>query len=89
MIYLFQLIENNQSLGLQIKDSLIFKKFVKSRKPENLLFGLGISFTNNFFKYNKNILPVKELVLKDINNFKFLKQLSMKISDKGIFQSLK
>ena len=89
IIYLFQLIENNQSLGLQIKDSLIFKKFVKSRKPENLLFGLGISFTNNFFKYNKNILPVKEFVLKDINNFKFLKQLSMKISDKGIFQSLK
>ena len=34
---LFQFIEYNQSLGLPIRDSEIIKKFVSSRKPENLL----------------------------------------------------
>ena len=82
---LFQYIQENQSLGLPIKDSLIIKKFVLSRKPENLLFGLGIDLTNNFFKYNKSFSPIKDFILKDINKFDFLKRISLKISDKGIF----
>ncbi len=82
---LFQYIQENQSLGLPIKDSLIIKKFVLSRKPENLLFGLGIDFTNNFFKCNKSFSPIKDFILKDINKFDFLKRMSLKISDKGIF----
>ena len=82
---LFQYIKENQSLGLPIKDSLIIKKFVLSRKPENLLFGLGIDFTNNFFKYNKSFSSIKDFILKDINKFDFLKRISLKISDKGIF----
>ena len=86
---LFQYIENNQSLGLPIKDSAIIKKFVSSRKPENLLFGLGISLTNIFFKQNKITSPLKDFILKDLNKFNFLKEMSIKISDKGIFQSLK
>ena len=77
------------SLGLPIKDSLIIEKFVNTRKPENLLFGLGISFTNNFFKHNEKTLPIKEFILKDINKFKLLKDLSIKVSDKGVFQSFK
>ena len=89
IINLFNLIKNNQLLGLPIKDSLIIKNFVNSRKPENLLFGLGISITNNFFKHNKYTSPLKEFILKDINKFKFMKEISIKISDKGIFQSLK
>ena len=86
---LFQFIEYNQSLGLPIKDSEIIKKFVSSRKPENLLFGLGINLTNSFFKQNKITSPIKDFILKDINKFNFLKEMSIKISDKGIFQSLK
>ena len=86
---LFQFIEYNQSLGLPIRDSEIIKKFVSSRKPENLLFGLGINLTNSFFKQNKIISPIKDFILKDINKFNFLKEMSIKISDKGIFQSLK
>ncbi len=86
---LFQFIEYNQSLGLPIRDSEIIKKFVSSRKPENLLFGLGINLTNSFFKQNKITSPIKDFILKDINKFNFLKEMSIKISDKGIFQSLK
>ena len=86
---LFQFIEYNQSLGLPIKDSEIIKKFVSSRKPENLLFGLGINLTNSFFKQNKITSPIKDFILSDINKFNFLKEMSIKISDKGIFQSLK
>jgi len=83
---LFEYIREYQSLGLQIKDSRILKKFIHSRKPENLLFGLGINFTNKFFKHNQNTSLLKEIILKDIDKFKFLKKLSLKISDKGIFQ---
>ena len=86
---LFQFIEYNQSLGLPIRDSEIVKKFISSRKPENLLFGLGINLTNSFFKQNKITSPIKDFILKDINKFNFLKEISIKISDKGIFQSLK
>ena len=86
---LFQFIEYNQSLGLPIRDSEIVKKFVSSRKPENLLFGLGINLTNSFFRQNKITSPIKDFILKDINKFNFLKEISIKISDKGIFQSLK
>ena len=86
---LFQFIEYNQSLGLPIRDSEIINKFVSSRKPENLLFGLGINLTNSFFKQNKIISPIKDFILKDINKFTFLKEMSIKISDQGIFQSFK
>jgi len=83
---LFEYIQEYQSLGLQIKDSMILKKFIHSRKPENLLFGLGINFTNKFFRYNQTTSLFKEIILKDIDRFKFLKKLSLKISDQGIFQ---
>ena len=86
---LFQFIEYNQSLGLPIRDSEIVKKFVSSRKPENLLFGLGINLTNSFFRQNKITSPIRDFILSDINKFNFLKEMSIKISDKGIFQSLK
>ena len=89
IIKLNEYMYNNMSLGLPIKDSLIIEKFVNTRKPENLLFGLGISFTNNFFKHNEKTFPIKEFILKDINKFKLLKDLSIKVSDKGIFQSFK
>tara|TARA_Y100000590_G_scaffold48162_1_gene51076 strand:- start:5275 stop:6408 length:1134 start_codon:yes stop_codon:yes gene_type:complete len=82
---LYRQIEKHFSLGLQIKDSLIFKKFMLSRKPENLFFGLGINFTNRFFKHNRSTSLFKEIILKDINKFKLLKDLSLKISNKGIF----
>ena len=74
------------SLGMQIRDSSILTKFVNYRKPENLLFGIGINMINNFFKHDKVTYPVKKIILKDINKFKFLKDLNIKISDTGIFK---
>ena len=82
---LSEFIIENQSLGLQIKDSMILEKFTRSRKPENFLYGLGINFTSRFFKHNKSTSLLKEMIFKDINKFKFLKKLSLKISDQGIF----
>ncbi len=64
---------------------MILDKFIRSRKPENFLYGLGINFTNRFFKHNKSTSLLKEMIFKDINKFKFLKKLSLKISDQGIF----
>ena len=83
---LYEELKRSHSLGLQIKDSSILKRFSLSRKPENLLFGLGVNFTNNFFKQRKATDHIKEIILKDINKFKFLKDLSLKISNKGIFK---
>jgi len=72
--------------GIQLKDSLILKQFISSRKPENLLFGIGINITSKFFKYNKSNNFFKDIILKDINKFKFLKDLSLKISNTGILK---
>ena len=71
--------------GIQIKDSLLINEYLKQRKPENLLFGLGINFVNNFFKYNEITEPIKKVILKDINKFNILKDISLRVSNKGIF----
>ena len=61
-----ELISNNLRLGLTLKDSNIPKDLSDSRKPENLLMGLGIDTTRKFFKSNKYLDPIKENIL---NNF--------------------
>ena len=71
--------------GNQIKDSLFIDEYLKQRKPENLLFGLGINVINNFFKFNKITEPIKKVILKDINKFNVLKDISLRVSNKGIF----
>tara|TARA_B100001029_G_C15038797_1_gene442083 strand:+ start:527 stop:1672 length:1146 start_codon:yes stop_codon:yes gene_type:complete len=84
IIELYEKIRSQISLGLHINDKLLLEKFLNSRKPENLLFGLGINFTNKFFKNNEFTQPFKDFLLRDINKYKFLKDISIKISDKGI-----
>ena len=71
--------------GPGINDSLFIDEYLKQRKPENLLFGLGINFINNFFKFNKVTEPIKKVILKDINKFNILKDISLRVSNKGIF----
>ena len=73
------------SLGIQIKDSQLLYEFMISRKPANLLFGLGLSFIHKFFKNDKITNPIKKIILKDINKFKFLKDVSLNFANKGIF----
>ena len=77
-------IKKTISLGMQIKDSLIFEQVYKARKPENFIYGLGIDFTQQFFRNNKFTEPFKKSFLKDLNKFAFLKKIGLRIADKGI-----
>ncbi len=85
IFYLNRKINEYIKNGIQIKDSLFIDEYLKQRKPENLLFGLGINFINNFFKFNKITEPIKKVILKDINKFNILKDISLRVSNKGIF----
>ena len=85
IFYLSRKINEYTKYGIQIKDSLFIDEYLKQRKPENLLFGLGINFINNFFKFNKITEPIKKVILKDINKFNILKDISLRVSNKGIF----
>ena len=85
IFYLNSKINEYVKNGIQIKDSLFIGEYLKQRKPENLLFGLGINFINNFFKFNKITEPIKKVILKDINKFNILKDISLRVSNKGIF----
>ena len=85
IFYLNRKINEYIKNGIQIKDSLFIDEYLKQRKPESLLFGLGINFINNFFKFNKITEPIKKIILKDINKFNILKDISLRVSNKGIF----
>ena len=82
--YLTNLIKKNLSLGLEIKNSTILNNFMQKRKPENIILSLGIDVTNNFFKKNKILDPLKNKFLKNISKFSSLKKISEMISNKGI-----
>ena len=78
-------IKEHLELGIQLKDSRIFNRFVSSRKPENLLFGLSINLIHEFFRNNKISNSIKKIILNDLNDIKFLKKLNLRIADTGIF----
>ena len=80
---LSNLMSNTLKLGLLFKNSFLLKNFYNSRKPENNLFGIGISLTNLFFKNNKYSY-FKKNIIKNIKNFGFIKKISQSIADKGI-----
>ena len=85
VLYLNNKISEYIKNGIQIRDSLFIDEYLKQRKPENFLFGLGINFLNNFFKFNKVTEPIKKVILKDINKLNILKNVSLRVSNKGIF----
>jgi len=85
IIKLNNLIKKNNTLGMQIKDSFLLKNFYQVRKPENLLFGLGVDFTNSFFKDRKIFNPLKDLFLENIKKSESVRRLAKKVSDTGIF----
>ena len=72
-------------LGISIKNSYALSDFYNSRKPENTIMGLGVDITHNFFKENKFLDPMKKTILKQVSKSEFLKSLSKKISDKGLY----
>ena len=85
IIKLNNLIKKNNTLGMQIKDSFLLKNFYQVRKPENLLFGLGVDFTNSFFKDRKIFNPLKDLFLENVKKSESVRRLAKKVSDTGIF----
>ena len=79
-----ELISNNLRLGLTIKDSNIPKDLSDSRKPENLLIGLGIDTTRKFFKSNKYLDPIKENILKSFSKSSLLKKITKRVANLGL-----
>ena len=78
------LISKNLRLGLTIKNSNIPKDLSDSRKPENLLMGLGIDTTRRFFKSNKYLDPIKENILNNFSRSKFLKKITKRVANLGL-----
>ena len=81
---LYELMSRSLRLGLAIRNSFLLKNFYQARKPENTILGLGVNFTNMFFKDNKYFSPIRKKILNNIGNFKFIRKISQIISDKGI-----
>ena len=79
-----KLISINLRLGLPIKNSNIPKDLSENRKPENLLIGLGIHTTRNFFKNNKYLDPIKENILNNFSKSEFLKKITKSIANLGL-----
>ena len=79
-----QIIKYYTSLGISIKNSPALEDFSNHRKSENIITGLGIDLTHNFFKQNKLFEPFKELILKNISKNNMLKKISKLISNQGL-----
>ena len=77
------LIYKSLNLGLLINQYFVLKKFDESRKPENILLGLGFDFTSTFFKDSKIFNPLKKVLLKNVNN-NIVKKISKVISNNGL-----
>jgi 2-octaprenyl-6-methoxyphenol hydroxylase len=71
-------------LGILIKSSSALEDFSSNRKSENIITGLCIDLTHNFFKQNKLLEPIKEVILKNVSKNNTLKKISKFISNQGL-----
>ena len=71
-------------LGMSFKSSAALEDFTNNRKSENIITGIGIDITHNFFKQNKLLDPFKETILKNISKNNTLKKISKFISNQGL-----
>ncbi len=71
-------------LGMSLKSSPALEDFTNDRKSENIITGIGIDLTHNFFKQNKLLDPFKEAILKNISKNNTLKKISKFISNQGL-----
>ena len=71
-------------LGMSLNSTPALEKFTNNRKSENIITGLGIDLTHNFFKQNKLLDPFKETILKNISKNNTLKRISKFISNQGL-----
>ena len=72
------------NLGISIKSSSALDDFSSSRKPENVITGLGIDLAHSFFKQNKLLEPFKKIILKNVSKNNTLKKISKFISNQGL-----
>ena len=71
-------------LGMSLKSTPALEEFTNNRKSENIITGIGIDLTHNFFKQNKLLDPFKETILKNISKNDTLKKISKFISNQGL-----
>ncbi len=71
-------------LGMSLKSTPALVEFTNNRKSENIITGIGIDLTHNFFKQNKLLDPFKETILKNISKNDTLKKISKFISNQGL-----
>ena len=68
---------------MSLKNTPALEDFTNSRKSENIITGIGIDLTHNFFKQNKLLDPFKETILKNISKNDTIKKISKLISNQG------
>ena len=56
------------------KSTAALEDFTNKRKVENIITGIGIDLTHNFFKQNKLLDPVKGTILKNISKNDILRK---------------
>ena len=71
-------------LGISLKSCPALEDFTNNRKAENIITGIGIDLTHNFFKQNKLLDPFKETILKNVSKNNTLKKISKFISNQGL-----
>ena len=79
-----ELLKYYTGLGMSITSTPVLEDFTNNRKSENIITGIGIDLTHNFFKKNKLIDPFKETILKNISKNNTLKKISKFISNQGL-----
>jgi len=71
-------------LGMSLKSCSALEDFTSNRKAENIITGIGIDLTHNFFKQNKLLDPFKEIILKNVSKNNTFKKISKFISNQGL-----
>jgi hypothetical protein len=59
---------------MSLKSTSALEEFTNNRRSENIITGIGIDLTHNFFKQNKLLDPFKETILKNISKNNTLKK---------------
>ena len=84
IIKLQEILKYYTGLGMSLKSTSALEDFTNNRKSENIITGIGIDLTHNFFKQNKLLDPFKETILKNISKNNTLKKISKFISNQGL-----
>jgi 2-polyprenyl-6-methoxyphenol hydroxylase-like FAD-dependent oxidoreductase len=79
-----EVLKHYTGIGMSIKSSPALEDFSNQRKSENIITGIGVDLTHNFFKQNKLLDPLKDIILKNISKNSTLKKISKFISNQGL-----